>query len=168
IQADERLIKTIPAHIPGRIEKLFTNFTGEQINKGQIIASIYSPELITAQQELFEALKLKDIQPQIIEAAKEKLKQWKLTDNQIEEIEKSKKIKSVFDVVSSVSGVIINRKINLGDYVQTGTPLFEVSDLIQLWGVFDAYENDLPWMKIGSKLTFTLQAIPGKEFSGNI
>ena len=168
IQADERLIKTIPAHIPGRIEKLFTNFTGEQINKGQIIASIYSPELITAQQELFEALKLKDIQPQIIEAAKEKLKQWKLTDNQIEEIEKSKIIKSVFDVVSSVSGVIINRKINLGDYVQTGTPLFEVSDLIQLWGVFDAYENDLPWMKIGSKLTFTLQAIPGKEFSGNI
>lgn len=168
IQADERLIKTVPSHIPGRIEKLFVNFTGEQINQGQIIASIYSPELITAQQELFEAVKMKALQPKIYEAAKEKLSQWKITNKQIEEIEKSEKIKSVFDISTTVSGVVINKKVNLGDYVQTGTPLFEVTDLSQVWALFDAYESDLPWLKIGSQVTFTLLAIPGKEFKGNV
>ncbi len=168
IQADERSVQSLPAHIPGRIEKLYVNFTGEKISRGQIIASIYSPELITAQQEFFEALKIKDVQPQILEAAKEKLSQFKLSGKQIEEIEKSGKIKSVFDVQATASGVIITKKVNPGDYVQTGTPLYEVADLSQVWALFDAYESDLPWLKIGAQINYTLLAIPGKEFKGNI
>lgn len=168
IQADERLTQTLPSHVPGRIEKLTVNFTGEQIQKGQVIASIYSPELITAQQELLEAVKMKDIQPRILDAAREKLSQFKLTKKQIEEIETSGKIKTFFDVVASSSGVVIKKNVTYGDYVKTGTPLYEVSDLNQVWALFDAYESDLPWIKIGSKITFTLLAIPGKELSGNI
>ena len=91
IQADERLLKNQVAYIPGRIEKLMVNFTGEMVRKGQPLALIYSPELVTAQQELLEAAKTKQTQPEIYEAAKEKLHQWKLTDKQIAEIENSGK-----------------------------------------------------------------------------
>src|SRR5450759_2635684 len=86
VQADERLLQSQVAHIPGRIERLFVNFTGEQVSKGQVLAQIYSPELITAQQELLETVKTKQLQPELYEASKEKLHQWKLTDDQIAKI----------------------------------------------------------------------------------
>ena len=75
VQADERLLQNQVAHIAGRIEKLFVNFTGEQVRKGQLLALIYSPDLITAQQELIEAAKTKQSQPEIYDAAKQKLMQ---------------------------------------------------------------------------------------------
>ncbi len=168
IQADERLIQTQPAHIPGRIEKLLVNFTGEEVKKGQIIAHIYSPELVTAQKELLEALKMKDLQPQILDAVREKLRQWKLTDQQITEIEKSDSIKPVFDVTATVSGYVINKLVNVGDYVSAGAPLFEVADLSHVWASFDAYESDLPWIKAGDRISFSLTSRPGKEYSGTV
>ena len=166
IQADERLVQTQSAHLAGRIEQLMVNFTGEENRKGQAIARVYSPTMVTAQQELFEALKMKDTA--IISAAREKLKQWKLSDNQIAGIEKDGQVKTIFDVNATVSGIVTARKVNKGDYVQQGTPLFEIADLSHVWALFDAYESDLPWIKKGDKVTFTLQSFPGKEFSGVI
>jgi Cu(I)/Ag(I) efflux system membrane fusion protein len=168
IQADERLIQTQPAHVPGRIDKLFLNFTGEEVKKGQAIAEIYSPELINAQEELLEALKMKELQPGILEAAKEKLRQWKLTDDQIANIETSKVPKKEFEIYSTVSGIVINKRVSTGDYVSLGAPLYEIADLSKVWALFDAYESDLPWIKKGDKITFTLQSQPGKEYSGSI
>jgi len=168
IQADERLVQTQPAHIPGRIEKLLVNFTGEEVQMGQVIAQIYSPEMVNAQEELLEAQKMKDLQPGILEAAKEKLRQWKFTDEQISEIEKSGKTKTVFDVYSTVSGIVINKRVNVGDYVAQGAPLYEIADLSHVWALFDAYETDLPWIRKGDRVSFTLQSLPGKEFYGNI
>jgi Cu(I)/Ag(I) efflux system membrane fusion protein len=168
IQTDERLIQTQPAHVPGRIEKLLVNFTGEEVQKGQVIARIYSPELITAQEELIEAIKMKELQPLILDAAREKLRQWKLNDNQIEDIEKSGTAKTVFDVFANVSGIVINRRVNVGDYVAQGAPLFEIADLSHVWALFDAYESDLPWIRKGDAISFTLQSQPGKEFSGTV
>jgi membrane fusion protein, copper/silver efflux system len=168
IQADERLIQTQPAHVPGRIEKLLVNFTGEEVQKGQAIAQIYSPELVTAQEELKEAVKMKDMQPQILEAAREKLHQWKLTDSQISEIESTGTVKNVFDVYSTVSGIVISRDVNVGDYVSRGTPLFEIADLSHVWALFDAYESDLPWIRNRDRISFTLESRPGKEYSGII
>ena len=168
IQADERLIQTQPAHVPGRIDKLFLNFTGEEVKKGQVIALIYSPELINAQKELLEALKLKEMQPGILDAAMEKLRQWKITDDQITDIENSKVLKTEFEVYSTVSGIVINKRVNTGDYVSLGAPLYEIADLSNVWALFDAYESDLPWIKKGDKITFTLQSQPGKEYSGSI
>jgi Cu(I)/Ag(I) efflux system membrane fusion protein len=168
IKADERLVQTQPAHIPGRIEKLLVNFTGEEVKKGQAIALIYSPELLNAQEELLEAQKMKDMQPGILEAAREKLRQWKFTDDQISEIERSGKTKTVFDVYSTVSGIVINKHVNMGDYVVQGAPLYEIADLSHVWALFDAYETDLPWIRKGDRVSFTLQSLPGKEFYGTI
>lgn len=168
IQADERQLQSQVSHIAGRIEKLFVNFTGESVRKGQALALIYSPDLITAQQELFEAAKSKESQPEIFDAAKEKLRLWKLSETQINEIENSGKIKTNFEVYAGTSGIITQRLVSNGDYVSQGTPMFEISNLSRLWVMFDAYESDLPLIKEGDRLNFTVQAIPGKNFAGTI
>lgn len=168
VQADERLFQSQVSHVPGRIEKLFVNFTGEQIRSGQKLAEIYSPELVTAQQELLETVKTKQLQPELYEASKEKLRQWKLTDDQIASIENSGRIIDNFAVLSNTSGTIISRRISAGDYVTAGSVLFEVADLSRVWILFDAYETDLPFLQKGERVKFTIQAMPGSELSGNI
>jgi membrane fusion protein, copper/silver efflux system len=168
VQADERLLQSQVAHIPGRIDKLLVNFNGESVRKGQTIALIYSPELITAQQELLETVKTKRSQPEIYEAAKEKLRQWKLTEDQINEIEQSGKVKSSIETVCSTNGIITAIRVKNGDYVEEGTILYDVADLSKLWIMFDAYESDLEFLNKGDKLSFTLQALPGVKYTGNI
>ena len=168
IQADERLLQNQVAHVPGRIEKLTVNFTGEEVRKGQILAVIYSPELITAQQELLETVKTKQLQPEFYEAAKEKLRQWMLMEDQIEMIEKSGKVQNNFNVLSNTNGIVIARRVNNGDHVAEGTVLYDIADLSHVWVMFDAYESDMPFLKSGDKLTFTVQALPGINFTGNI
>ncbi len=168
IQADERLLKSQTAHIPGRIEQLLVNVTGENVKKGQLIAKVYSPELLTAQNELLQALEMADKYPAMLEAAREKLHLWKLSDQQVADIEKSGKATTVFDVFATTSGIVANRKVNTGDYVSRGDVLFETTDLSRVWALFDAYESDLSWISLGQAVEFTAQAIPGKTFSGKI
>lgn len=168
VQADERLVYSQSSHIPGRIEKLTVNFTGEFVNKGQIIAYIYSPELVTAQEELLEAQKIAETQPQLFVAAKEKLKNWKLSEKQIEEILTSGMTKDEFPVVADVSGYTISKKINLGDYVRKGETIYEIADLSKVWVLFDVYESDISWIKKGDKVEFTIASMPGESFISSI
>jgi len=168
IQADERLLRTQTAHIPGRVEQLLVNVTGENVKKGQLIARVYSPELLIAQKELHEALTMADKYPAMLDAAREKLRLWKLNDQQIADIEKSATATTVFDVFATTSGIVTNRRVNPGDYVSTGDVLFEMADLSRVWALFDAYESDLSWISLGQNLEFTAQAIPGKTFSGKV
>ncbi|MCO5251908.1 MAG: efflux RND transporter periplasmic adaptor subunit [Candidatus Kapabacteria bacterium] len=168
VQADERLAFSQASHIPGRIEKLFVNFTGEFVSKGQTIANIYSPDLVMAQEELFEAQKIRESQPQLFLAAKEKLKNWKLSDNQIEGILKNGKILEEFPIQADVSGYVTNKTINLGDYVRKGETIYEITNLTKVWVLFDIYESDMAWIKKGDKVQFTIASIPGKSFEGNI
>ncbi|MDP4239194.1 MAG: efflux RND transporter periplasmic adaptor subunit [Bacteroidota bacterium] len=168
VQADERLLQNQVAHIGGRIEKLLVNFTGEPVRKGQLLAIIYSPELVTAQQELLEAAKSKQSQSEIYEAAREKLMQWMLTERQIAQIESSGRVKMNFEVYSNTSGIVTAKRVNTGDHVSEGTVLFDVANLSSVWVLFDAYESDLPFLKVGNNISFTLQALPGTTFSANI
>lgn len=168
VQADERLLFTQSSHIPGRIEKLTVNFTGEFVSKGQVIAHLYSPELVTAQEELFEARKIKESQPALFNAAKEKLKNWKLTDNQVEQIVASKKTIEEFPIMANVSGYITKKMVNLGDYIKEGQAIYEIADLSMVWILFDVYESDMNWIKKGASVSYTVQSIPGKTFEGTI
>jgi Cu(I)/Ag(I) efflux system membrane fusion protein len=168
VQADERLLQSQVSHIPGRIEKLLVNFTGETVQKGQTLALLFSPELVTAQQELLEAAKTKQTQPEIYEAAKAKLRQWKFPETQITSIENSGTVQNNVDVVSNTNGIITARRVNNGDYINQGTVLFEVADLSKVWVMFDAYESDLQFLKKGDNLEFTVQALPGVKFAGTI
>ncbi|HEY5508750.1 MAG TPA: efflux RND transporter periplasmic adaptor subunit [Paludibacter sp.] len=168
VQADERLLQNQVAHIGGRIDKLFVNFTGEAVHKGQLLAMIYSPELVTAQQELLEAAKSKQSQPEIYEASKQKLLQWMLTENQIAQIESSGKVKTNFEVYSNTSGIVTAKRVATGDHVSEGSVLFDIANLSNVWVLFDAYESDLPFLKVGNTISFGLQALPGTNFSANI
>lgn len=168
IQPDERLLQSQVAQISGRIERLMVNFTGEPVHRGQTLALVYSPELVTAQQELLEAAGMKQVQPEIYEASKEKLRQWKLTSSQIAAVEKSAKVQTNVPIVANTSGVVVTKRVNNGDYISPGSVLFDVADLSRLWVMFDAYESDLPFLKTGDKINFTVQALPGFNFSGKI
>ncbi len=168
VQADERLIQSQVSHVSGRIEKLYINFTGETVKRGQLLALIYSPDLITAQQELLETIKTKHLYPEFYEAAKEKLMQWKLSASQIAAIESSKKIKTNIEVYATSSGIVTAKNVTVGDYISQGTVLYEVSDLSRIWVLFDAFESDLHFLKKGNKIDFTVEAIPNSKYSGTI
>ena len=168
VKADERNIAALTARFGGRIEKLYVNYTGQNVKKGQKLASIYSPDLITAQRELIEAVKYKETNPSFYNATKSKLKLWDLNDEQIDAIELGGEPSVYFDILSPISGTVTRRDVSIGDYVKEGKPLFEVTDLSSVWIMFDAYESDLPWIKNGDKITFTLQSLPGKTYTGKV
>jgi Cu(I)/Ag(I) efflux system membrane fusion protein len=164
IQADERRSSSQTAHIPGRIEQLFVTFTGEKISKGQKLATIYSPILMTAQKELLEALKLQETNPELVEAARKKLRNWRISDGEIQAIEEAGEISEVLTLYAEKSGVITQRRIAVGDYVKQGQILFDLIDLNKLWVLFDGYEEDLSKIKIGDEVEFSTPALPGKQF----
>jgi len=168
VQEDERLVFSQTSHIPGRIEKLNVNFTGELVKKGQLLAYIYSPDLVTAQEEVFEARKIKESQPALYRSAIEKLRNWKLSESQIERILNADETIENFPIVADVSGYVISKKVNLGDYIRKGEPIYEIADLSKVWVLFDVYESDLPWIDEGDRVNFTVQSLPGEQFSGKI
>lgn len=168
IQANETTTASIVSHIPGRIEKLYISFTGERVSKGQKIATIYSPNLITAQKELIEANKVKNVQPTLFEATKNKLKYWKVTDKQIDEIIAENKVKEYFNIYADHSGVVTKRMVSVGDHLMEGGVLFEIQNLNKLWVVFDVYETDLLRIKKGDVVKFTTPSVPNKEFTARI
>lgn len=168
IQPDERFSQTQSSYVGGRIERLLVNFVGESIRQGQTIATIYSPELLNAQQELIEANKLVASQPYLLQAARQKLRYLNMPEDQILRIEKSGKVSPVLEVKSNTSGILVEKNVSQGDYVNQGTVMFKVANLSQVWAMFDAYESDLPFVKVGQQLSFTLKALPGKTFSGKI
>lgn len=168
VKADERRISKLTSRYPGRIEKLSINFTGQKVRKGQVLATIYSPELVTAQKELFEARKYKSSNPQFYRAAKNKLKLWDLTDGQIEKIENSVEVQFYFEILSPLTGTVTMRHVTLGDYVKEGSPLFEIVNFSRVWVMFDAYQSNIPWVRLGDKIRFSIKSIPGREFVSTV
>ncbi|SDA74900.1 membrane fusion protein, Cu(I)/Ag(I) efflux system [Algoriphagus alkaliphilus] len=168
IQPDEREKASVTAKYPGRIERLFVSFTGEEVKAGQRLATLYSPEMLSAQRELLEAVKSKNDFPELYQAAKEKLKFWKLTESQINAIEQSGKVTEQIDILADQSGVVVQRNVAVGDYVSTGTVLFNVVNLNKLWVLLDAYESDLQFLNLGNEINFSVAGFPGDEFKAKI
>lgn len=168
IMVDERRLKTLPSHVPGRIEELYVNFTGEYISQGDRVASIYSPELVSAQKELLEVAKDKDRNPSLYNAARNKLLNWEITKEQINQIESSNAVMNDVDITAKVDGYVINKMIEVGSHVQQGSTMFKLADLSKVWIIFDAYESDVASIKVGDQASFTVEALPGEEFTANI
>jgi membrane fusion protein, copper/silver efflux system len=168
VQIDERKLYAQSTHIPGRIEQLSINFTGEKVNRGQRLGMVYSPELVTAQEELLQAYSIRSSQPELFDAAKQKLRNWKIGDKSINRILSSGKPIQQFPISADVSGIVTAKKVELGDYVDRGMPLYEIADLSSVWILFDVYESDIPWVKVGDKVSYTIQSLPGETFEGTI
>jgi len=180
VDYDETRVKNITAWVPGRIDRLFVDFTGITVNKGDHMVELYSPELIGAQAELLQALRaagnaktatsdlVKRTTLATLEAARDKLRLLGLTDEQIGEIERSGKPVNHITIYSPMGGIVIHKNATEGLYVDTGTPIYRVADLSQLWVKLDAYESDLSWLRYGQKVEFTTEAYPGETFKGTI
>lgn len=168
VKPDERNIAELTARFGGRIEKLFVNYTGQEVYKGQKLATIYSPELITAQKELIEAVQFIETNPTYYKAAVSKLKLWDLSDEQIEGIIENSEPQLYFNILSPITGTVTQRHVALGDYIREGDGLFKVIDLSRVWVMFEAYESDLPWIKKGDHIEFTIQSLPGKSYEGSV
>lgn len=168
ITENETKNKVQVSYFAGRIERLNVNFTGETIHKDQLLATIYSPELVAAQQELLTAVSLKESQPSLYKAVQNKLKLWKLSDKQIREIEESGEVKENFPVYATVTGVVTEKLVEQGDYIKQGQPLFKIANLNTVWAVFDVYENEIEQFKEGQEITVTTRAFPNKKFTAKV
>ena len=156
------------SHYAGRIEQIGVQYEGELVNKGQLIAKVYSPELIKAQKELIEAVKMKTTNPEIFEASKKKLASWKLTNAQIESIISTGKVIEELPIFADNSGVVTQLKIELGNYIKKGQPLIHLTNLSSLWVELDAYERDLEWLKTGQQVNLKIKSGTRADYKGKI
>jgi Cu(I)/Ag(I) efflux system membrane fusion protein len=164
---DATLEKSLTARFPARIDELFVNFKGISVAKGDHLAKVYSPDLLSAQRELLTSYRA-DPNSSITNAAREKLRLWDLAPEQIDAIIERGEAKDSFVLRAPIGGVVVAKNVKAGDYVKTGESLFKIVDLSRLWAYLDAYESDLPWLRYGQDVAFTVQAIPGETFHGQI
>ena len=168
IVANEEANAVQVSYFSGRIEQLKINYTGEEVRKGQILATIYSPELYAAQQELITASGLKESQPALYKAVRNKLKLWKLSESQISKIESSGKVRENFPVYATVSGTVSEKLVNQGESIKQGQPLFKITNLNTVWANFDVYENQIESFKEGQKISISTNAYPNKIFTTKV
>lgn len=168
IEENENAVATQASYFDGRIEQLFVNFEGEEVKIEQQLATLYSPELVSAQQELITAAGLKESQPELYKAVRNKLKLWKLSEKQIAQIEVSGQVRENFPVYANVSGTVSKIMVKAGDYVKKGSPLFKIADLGTVWAVFDAYENQVSLLREGQDMDIVTKSYSDKKFEAKI
>ena len=168
ISINEEQIAVQASYYAGRIERLFINYTGQEVQKGQVLATLYAPQLVAAQQELLTAAALKETQPQLYRAVRKKLQLWKLTDKEIEAIEVSGKVREYFPIRATVGGTVTALLGSEGDYLKEGQAIARVSNLNTLWANFDAYERQLSQFRVGQKIEIYTSAYPNKKVEGTI
>lgn len=168
IQMNEEENAIQASYFDGRIERLNINYEGQEVKKGQLLATIYAPNLIAAQQELITAASIKESQPALYKAVRNKLKLWKLSENQINSIEESGNVKENFPIYATVTGTVSEKMASEGDYIKQGQPIVKVSNLNSVWAEFDAYENQIAEFKKGEEIKITTNAYPNQEFDATV
>ncbi|MHC4871980.1 MAG: efflux RND transporter periplasmic adaptor subunit [Planctomycetota bacterium] len=180
VDYDETRVSYISAWVPGRLDRLFVNYTGIAVRKGDHMVEIYSPDLLNAQEELIQALAavetlsgsdsgiVRNTASATAAAAKEKLRLMGLDAEQIKKIEKNKKAGDHITINAPVQGIVIDKNAQEGMYVKTGTRIYTIADLSNVWVILDAYESDLVWVKYGGSVEFTTETYPGEIFKGTI
>jgi len=179
VDYDETRLAYITAWVSGRLDRLYADFTGVEVKKGDHMVYIYSEELYAAQEELIQALKYAGERPSstnrlglanldFAESAREKLRLLGLTEDQIKEIGRQNRPTDHLTIYSPVGGVVIEKLRQEGERVRLGDRIYTIADLSQVWVHLDAYESDLPWIRYGQDVTVTTEAYPGEKFLGRI
>jgi len=177
---DERRIAQVTAYTAGRIERLFVNFTGDTLRRGEAVGTIYSPDLFATQQEYLLALENRErmrragfesarsASVDLVESTKRRLMLFGMTAAQVEQVESTKKPILATRITTPVSGVVTKKLAVEQQYVAQGQPLLEVADLSHVWVEADVYEQQLPSVRVGDKVEITAAAVPGRTFNGTV
>jgi RND family efflux transporter MFP subunit len=170
----------VNAKIAGWVEKLYVSETGQQVKKGQKLLEIYSPELVTAQQELllardnFNSLKdssfpqIADSSRRLLESSRKRLQLWDVSEWQIKQLEKSGKTHKTVTLFAPYDGIVTMKMVNEGMYVKPGMALINLADISKVWVMADIYEYQLPWVKVGQQVRVELPYVSGQDLTANI
>jgi len=166
IDYDESSIADIALRFPGRIDKLYINYTGVVTHRGEHIAEVFSPDLAVMQNEYLA--ELKNPRNNSLESVKDKMRQWGFSPEQIEEIGKRGTVSNLLTVNSPIDGTVIEKNVVEGQYFDKEKRLFRIADLSRLWLILDVYEMDLPLIHYGQEVEFRTDATPGETLRGVI
>jgi membrane fusion protein, copper/silver efflux system len=195
IDYDERKLATVNIKVEGWVEKLYADYVGKYVKKGEKLAEVYSPELYSTQLEFINLLEWKanlvhriqrnvefnwgdrygttgriltvDVDA-VLKVAKQKLMLWEIPDEEINKVEETRKPMKMLTLTSPINGYIIEKKVVEGARIQPGDKIFDIADLSTLWVIADIYAHELPLIKVGQPARIGLSFFPGKEFSAKI
>jgi len=182
VHDEERLTRLHPK-TEGWIEKLFVNKTGEQVQSDTILLNIYSPKLVTSQQEYLLAmnnlktLKALENSPfegilqgarDLVKSSRERLVLLDVPEHQIRELEQTRKVKKSLHIHSPVKGIVMRINAREGQYVMPKTELYTLADLSRVWVYAEIYENELPWVQVSDEAQMRLAGVPGRVFRGRV
>ena len=177
---DERRLAQVTSYTQGRIERLAVNFTGDSVRRGQVVASIYSPDLFATQQEYLLAIAnqermrsagfadARSASTDLVESTRRRLMLFGMTAGQIAQLERTGKALFTTDIIAPVSGIVTRRLVVPQQSVAAGQALMEVADLSTVWVEADVYEQQLPDVTVGQRVVITSPAVPGQEFPGTV
>lgn len=180
VDYDETRMKTITSWMPGRIDRLYVDYTGVAVKKGDHLVYLYSPDLISAQDELLQAIRaveelknssnslIKSTSIDTVKAAREKLRLLGVTVEQLTRLEKSQKVEDHLTIYAPTGGIVVHKSAMEGMYVKTGSPIYRIADLNFVWVYLEAYESDLAWLRYGQTVEFETEVYPGEPFKGRI
>lgn len=168
VTVDETRLHTITTKFDGYIEKLYVDYTGKDVRRGQPLFSIYSPELLATQQEYLLALRAAQHAPLLLESARRRLQLWDVSASDIRQLERTGVTRKTVTIASPASGVVLNKMAVEGARISAGAPMFEIAGLDRVWILADVYESELGSVRVGAAATVTLSHQGGRTFDGKV
>jgi Cu(I)/Ag(I) efflux system membrane fusion protein len=154
--------RVLSAYVPGRITKLYVNYIGAEVKEGEPLAEFYSPVLLQAEREY------RSLSGELRKATALRLLQMGLTQGQIEQLPQKSPDSLTSQILAPIGGTVVSQNVYEGQYVQEGERLFEIADFATMWFQFNAYEQDLPWIRLGQRVDVATPALPGRIFTGEV
>jgi Cu(I)/Ag(I) efflux system membrane fusion protein len=179
VEVDETRLAFVNTKIAGWVKKLFVNFTGDQVVKGQPLLSLYSPDLVTAQEEYLLALRSRTTttggvpeigayQQSLVESAKRRLLLWDITEEQTAALEKTGKPQTEMTINAPLNGIVLEKMVLDGAYMMPGMNLYKIADLSMVWIIADIYEYEVPLVKVGQQARVTLPYSSGEALHATV
>ncbi len=180
VDYDETKMTDVNTKIAGWVEKLFVDYTGQKVKKGDRLLEIYSPDLVSTQEEYLTALRYRETLSKspfadivagadaLVESSRRRLIYWDITEEQIEELEETEEIKKTMTLYSPQNGIVVHKSVFDGMHIKSGEHLYRIGDISTIWVYADIYEYELSWIEEGQKTQMTLAYYPGETFEGKI
>ncbi len=180
VEYDETKVYNINIKIMGWVEKLYVDYTGKYVQKGQPLLEIYSPELVSTQEEYLQAIKYQkkmlsssSVEAQkstneLVESSKRRLQYWDISEKDIDELEKRSTPKKTMTIYSPEDGIVTDKMVLQGQNIMAGMELYKIADLSNVWVIADVYQYEVPWIKNGQEVELNLSYLPGKSYKGRV